>query len=88
MLLLFLSAELAADLDKQTAEFIREERRRNRSLPEKKDRPTWRFFVERASADHFRRMFRMPLAQFEELCDDTSNVVTQEVFCPAAFLPN
>jgi len=49
MLLLFLSAELAADLDKQTVEFIREERCRTRSLPEKKDRPTWSSFAEQAS---------------------------------------
>jgi len=88
LLLTLFSEQLSAELEERIDQHIREQRRRNRRLPKRKDRPTWRSFVQRVSRDHFRRMFRMALPSFERLCDDICTVVSEEVFRPEAFLLN
>jgi len=86
LMLLLVSQEIARDLAEKADLYIREQRRQNRRLPRRKDRPTWQSFVARVSLDHFRRMFRMPLESFVKLCDDICNAVSQEVFRPESHL--
>ena len=83
LLSLLYSLHLANDIAERTDAYIREQRRQSRRLPKRKNRPTWRSFVHRVSADHFRRMFRMPIASFDKLCQDICNTMSEEVFCPA-----
>ena len=88
LILLLVSQQLASELQERINQLTREERRRNRRRPKRKERPTWRSFVDRISEDHFRRMFRMHLRSFERLCDDICHTVTEDVFRPEHYLLN
>jgi len=86
LVLLLTCLQLNKEVKEATDAFIRQQKRLNRRRPKQKNRPTWHSFLQRVSPQHFRRMFRMPIASFEKLCDDICAVVSQEVFRPEAFL--
>jgi DDE superfamily endonuclease len=79
-------ADLLASLDEVLAREIREERKRHRKLPRKKERSTWVRFAASIPSDHFRRMFRMKLPAFTLLCKTVEQAVGEEVFRSEAYL--
>jgi len=86
LVLLLVCVKVNNDVREANEALIRQIKRLNRSRPKKKVRPTWNSFMRRVSPVHFRRMFRMPVATFEKLCDDACNRMTEEIFRPEAFL--
>jgi DDE superfamily endonuclease len=78
--------DLANGLESILLEHIREQQRLNRSLPQEKCRPTWEGFSSRLSSLHFRRMFRMTLEAFNDLCKRISRKVGDDVFRSEEFL--
>ena len=73
-------------LESMLARHIREQRRLNRSLPADKKRITWTAFASSLSDKHFRRMFRMDLSVFNNLCLLIINRVGDHVFRSEAHL--
>lgn len=77
---------LAIELESSLAEQIREQKRLNRALPMNKTRVAFALFVEKTSAQHFRRMFRMPLESFNALCNRIVVAVGEDTFQPESKL--
>ncbi len=77
---------LCGDVEIILKRHIREQNSLNRSLPGDKTRVTWTAFVEKVSDKHFKRMFRMPMEAFNELCGRLCKKLGEEVFKPERFL--
>ena len=89
LLLQFVAAQqenAIGDLESLLASHIREQRRLNRSLPADKVRVTWSAFVDRITTVHFRRMFRMPIEAFNDLCQKLTAEIGEEEFRSEKYL--
>jgi DDE superfamily endonuclease len=78
--------DLVDGLESILLRHIREQQRLNRALPQEKQRPNWEAFSTRITDVHFRRMFRMNIDAFTNLCTHISRSIGQERFRSEAFL--
>ena len=68
------------------AAHIREQKRLNRSLPDKKKRVPWSHFRDKVTDKNFRRMFRMDGQVFDKLCQQVSKRIGRDKFKPEEYL--
>ena len=73
--------DLIANYESLLSRHIREQRRLNRSLPDEVKRPSWELFCGKLPALHFRRMFRMKLRDFQNLCKLIRKKIGDQAFC-------
>lgn len=73
-------------LESPLAAHMREQRHLNTALPCDKVRVTWDLFKGKVTSRHFRRVFRMEEACFEQLCLFLASKLGEEVFRSEAFI--